>query len=268
MNGQSETKALSRLRKVCREALYIRHLSVNSPDFEKWYRDAMVAIRHTFGEDSKHISDFKKISFTRMGGLVKGRIDWNPYKHGLRSANALLESMIEEVEAFGNNTPALSIGGSQTNMINLKAAGSKVFVIHGRDEAAKSDIARFLGRLDLEPVILAEQPSGGRTIIEKVEAHDEVGYAVALLTPDDVGSRLGDDAVQPRARQNVIFELGYFIGRLGRERVCALTKGEPEIPSDYSGVVYIPMASDAWKEGLFKELKAAGFDVDANKVFG
>ena len=147
-------------------------------------------------------------------------------------------------------------------------SNAKVFLIHGRDETAKLAVARFLLQLGLEAVILEEEPSGGRTIIEKVEAHANVGYAIALLTPDDVGSRLGDDAVQPRARQNVLFELGYFIGRLGRERVCALTKGQPEIPSDYSGVVYIPMTSDAWKMGLIKELKAAGFDVDANKVFG
>ena len=115
-------------------------------------------------------------------------------------------------------------------------------------------------------MILDEQASQGKTIIEKFESHAQVRFAIALLTPDDTGSLSNDDTPRPRARQNVIFELGFFIGRLGRYRVCALTNGEVEIeiPSDYSGVVYIPMDDGGWKFGLVKELKAAGFNVDAN----
>ena len=116
-------------------------------------------------------------------------------------------------------------------------------------------------------MILAEQASRGRTIIEKFEAH-QVSFAVALLTPDDAGSlAIERTDSRPRARQNVIFELGFFIGRLGRERVRALTKGEVEIPSDYSGVEYIPLdVGGGWKLHLVRELKAAGFDVDANRA--
>lgn len=127
-------------------------------------------------------------------------------------------------------------------------------------------VARFLQQLKLEPVILAEQANRGKTIIEKFEGHGQVRFAVALLTPDDTGS-LGSDVNTPlpRARQNVIFELGFFIGCLGRNGVCALTKGEVEIPSDYSGVAYISMDDkDVWKLPLVKELKAAGIEVDAN----
>ena len=113
---------------------------------------------------------------------------------------------------------------------------------------------------------MAEQASQGSTIIEKFETHANVSFAIALLTPDDAGSLDSETAApRPRARQNVIFELGYFIGRLGRKNVCALTKGEVEIPSDYSGVVYVPLdAGEGWKIGLVKELKAAGLSVDAN----
>ena len=121
-------------------------------------------------------------------------------------------------------------------------------------------------KLELKPVILSEQSSRGRTIIEKFEKHSKVGFAIALLTPDDTGSLEGEKK-QPRARQNVIFELGFFIGRIGRERVCALSKGEVEIPSDYSGVVYIPLEdSGGWKFQLCRELKAAGYDIDANRI--
>ncbi len=145
---------------------------------------------------------------------------------------------------------------------------NKIFIVHGRDESPKSMVARFLENLGLEPVILAEQPSRGRTIIEKFEQHAQVGFAIALLTPDDAGSLQGDENnLNPRARQNVIFELGFFIGRIGRERVCALTKGDVEIPSDYAGVVYIPFDdSGGWEMRLIQELKSVGFPIDANRV--
>jgi len=130
-------------------------------------------------------------------------------------------------------------------------------------------VARFLEKLGLKPVILQEQPNEGRTIIEKFEYHADTQFAVALLTPDDAGSLQGDkNNLSPRARQNVIFELGFFIGRLGREGVCALTKGDVEIPSDYAGVVYIPLDDfDGWKQKLFQELKTTGFQLDADRAF-
>jgi len=136
----------------------------------------------------------------------------------------------------------------------------KVFVVHGHDEAAKEAAARFLEKLDLEAIILHEQASGGRTIIEKFEKYsDDVGFAVVLLTPDDFGnSQEAPDAKQPRARQNVVLELGYFLGRLTRNRVCALYKGHVELPSDIQGVVYVEMDNaGAWKTKLAQELVEA-----------
>ncbi|MEE8356570.1 MAG: nucleotide-binding protein, partial [Anaerolineales bacterium] len=100
----------------------------------------------------------------------------------------------------------------------------KIFIVHGRDEEAKDSLARFLEKLGLEVIILHEQPNQGRTIIEKFEDYSDVGFAVVLLTPDDIGGRANDLELLPRARQNVVFELGFFIGALGRERVCALHK--------------------------------------------
>ena len=131
-----------------------------------------------------------------------------------------------------------------------------VFVVHGRDARTKSLVSSFLKSIDLIPVILHEQSNKGRTIIEKFEQHADVEFAVVLLTPDDLGGpQSGDGVLEPRARQNVIFELGYFIGRLGRDRVCAITKGSVEIPSDYSGVLYIPLDDEgAWMTTLKMEL--------------
>ena len=146
--------------------------------------------------------------------------------------------------------------------------GRRVFLIHGHDLGLRETIARFLEQLDLEAVILAEQPSGGNTIIEKFEIYSDVVFAVAVLTGDDEAKPVRQDGqLRRRARQNVIFEFGYFIGRLGRNRVCALMEEGVEIPSDYSGVVYIPVDSAGmWKVLLVRELKAAGIDVDANQA--
>jgi len=141
-----------------------------------------------------------------------------------------------------------------------------VFVVHGRDEGAKQVVARFLEKLQLKPIILHELPDSGRTVIEKFERHADVAFAVVLLTPDDEGRRLsGGEELKPRARQNVVLELGYFIGKLGREKVCPLKVRSVEEPSDLHGVLYVPFdEGGAWRLTLARELKAAGMDVDLN----
>ncbi|WP_313451041.1 nucleotide-binding protein [Stutzerimonas kunmingensis] len=142
----------------------------------------------------------------------------------------------------------------------------KVFIVHGHDDGARESVARFLERIGLEAIILHEQANQGRTVIEKVVAHGDVGFAVVLLTPDDEGCAKGGTS-EPRARQNVLLELGYFIGRLGRDKVCALKRGTLEIPSDFAGVVWETMdSSGGWKQSLARELEAAGHELDWNKV--
>ncbi len=147
---------------------------------------------------------------------------------------------------------------------------SKVFVVHGHDHGARDAVARFLEKVELEAIILHEQPDQGLTIIEKFEAYaKQVGFAVVLLTPDDIGGAVITPAKSARARQNVIFELGYFVGKLGRGRACLLRKGAVEIPSDLYGVIYTELdEADGWKLKLARELNAAGLKFDANKVFG
>ena len=157
----------------------------------------------------------------------------------------------------------------EKKVLSAESKTRDVFIIHGRDDGTRETVARFISLIGLNPIILHEQPNQGQTIIEKFERYAEVAFAIALLTPDDTGGLSEDEqSLKPRARQNVIFELGYFTGKLGRHRVCALTKGPVDIPSDYYGVLYIPFdESGAWKMELVKELKNAGFDVDANLAF-
>lgn len=144
--------------------------------------------------------------------------------------------------------------------------GSKVFLVLGHDDGMKETVARFLERLNLEVVILHERPSEGRTIIEKLEAQSKgVGFTVVLLTPDDIGRSVEEAEEQSRARQNVILEMGYFIGKLGRSRVAALYIKDVELPSDYDGVLYTPMDDrDGWRLRLAREIQAAGLPVDLN----
>jgi hypothetical protein len=145
----------------------------------------------------------------------------------------------------------------------------KVFIVHGRNDALKNAVAHLISRLGLEPVILHEQANKGRTIIEKFLDHSDVGFAVVLLTADDKGGLAGDspDKYKLRARQNVIMELGFFLGRLGRERVAAIFDSGVEMPSDYSGVVFLPYDdAGTWQFSLAKEIRAAGTPVDLNKL--
>lgn len=142
----------------------------------------------------------------------------------------------------------------------------RVFIVHGHDEAARETVARFLQWIGFETIILHEQANRGRTVIEKFEAHSDVGFAVILLTPDDIGAKAGDVPI-PRARQNVILEWGYFIGQLGRSHVCALKKGNVEMPSDTLGVVWESFDDHgAWKNKLARELAEVGFEIDWQRV--
>jgi len=177
---------------------------------------------------------------------------------------ALLEQAIESLqERLAEATP---LSAADATHANKTSKIRKVFVVHGHDEGAREAVARFLEKIGFEAIILHEKANQGRTVIEKVEAHSGVGFAVVLLTPDDEGCLKGG-IPQPRARQNVLLELGYFIGRLGRNHVCALKRGDVEIPSDFGGVISEPFdTSGGWKQALARELEAAGFDIDWNHV--
>jgi predicted nucleotide-binding protein len=142
----------------------------------------------------------------------------------------------------------------------------KVFIVHGRDNEAKQEVSRFIERLGLVAIILHEQASSGMTIIEKIEHYsNDADFALVLYTPCDHGRGVHESNIPPknRARQNVVFEHGYLMAKLGRENVCSLVKGEIETPNDISGVVYVPLDElGAWKNEVAKELKACGYAIN------
>jgi len=177
-----------------------------------------------------------------------------------------LESLYERLELIPELNPLVNT--TVKAPVQNVAALNKVFIVHGHDNAAKQSAARFIEKLGLEAIIFHEQEDLGDTIIEKLDRVSNVGYAIILLTPDDLGhAKNTPEKAQHRARQNVIFEWGYFISKLGRKNVFALLKDDVEMLSDLQGVLYTKMdEEEAWKFKLAKEMRAAGFDIDLNKI--
>lgn len=155
-----------------------------------------------------------------------------------------------------------------TNGATKDSDPTRIFIVHGHDESAQNKAARFVEKLGFEAIILHEKASSGRTIIEKIEHYSNVAFAIVLYTPDDVGNvKTEAENLNVRARQNVVFEHGYLVGKLGRENVTALVDGSLELPNDISGVVYIRLdEASAWQLQLAKEMKQSGYDIDMNKL--
>lgn len=207
-----------------------------------------------------------------LGGLLMKNVDpftcifEPPYR---QSVVPILIDCIDEAIGVYESNPEIFKEKKETEIVSEKTTKSnRIFVVHGRDNELKETTARFLEKLNLVPVILHEQTNKGKTIIEKFEEYSDVGFAIVLMTPDDVGHITDKkEDWKHRARQNVVFELGYFIGKLGRMNVAAIVKSDIEIPTDISGVVYIGVDnSEMWKLLLAKEIKAAGIEIDLNKL--
>jgi predicted nucleotide-binding protein len=176
-------------------------------------------------------------------------------------------------------TGKLVIGGKQTAISEAvakfskgdavpvgQAKGQEIFVVYGHDTAARDELELMLRRMGLNPIIFANLPGAGETIIEKLESYigqnGKAAYACVLVTPDDEGFKVGEaDKKKYRARQNVVLELGMVLASLGRKRVAILRKKTVDQPSDIDGLVYIPFDEkvEEIKVHVFKELEAAGF---------
>ncbi|HCT7575864.1 TPA: nucleotide-binding protein [Enterobacter cloacae] len=148
-----------------------------------------------------------------------------------------------------------NVGMSQYN-------NQQVFIVHGHDEITRLQVEDFLRSINIEPIVLSQQPSSGKTIIEKIEHYSNVGFGVVLYTECDIGAKKDSLVYKHRARQNVVFEHGFLIGKLTRNRVAALVKGNVETPNDISGVVYISIdESERWKNELTQEMRVVGYNI-------
>lgn len=245
------------------DALINHNVRASAPAFEAWHTKAERFLISKFGSKSL---EHKKFSTTHFSPLLWGykseeeevreSIHW--CAEGLRSCKAVfsvyLEDMIEPEQERANES-----------IISCPLSMEKIFIVHGHDGELKQTVARVIEKQGIEAIILAEQANRGRTIIEKFEDYADVGSAICLFTSDDLGRAKKATDDQPRARQNVVLETGYFMGKLGRDHVVLLADSGVEMPSDLSGVVYTNTGD--WKVELLKELKAMGYIVDFNKLF-
>ena len=270
------TAGIERLKKRTEEVERVEPRSVtdqhNTPDLDALEAAIDESLVRTFGADTldyeryKSAAEFDRGPYNYAYEVQPHEFQASIARSRSRSIAILMQAIKSLEEQLGEHGQFPASGDSTAD--EGVSRSRKVFIVHGHEGEPREALSGFLRKIEFIPVILHEQSNQGRTIIEKFEAHADVAFAVVLLTPDDVGGAKGSE-LKPRARQNVILELGYFIGKLGRRNVCAIKLGELEIPSDILGVVWTPFDEHgAWKTALAKELRDAGHDIDWNKVMG
>jgi predicted nucleotide-binding protein len=234
-----------------------------------WKTVTRDVLSRAFGASSPNVASVMRVgtyAFALGGGNEQ---EWERQRaEDMTTRLEIIDGLIELLESNSTLEKSSSLSAiSDTD--EFKPSSNHVFLVHGHDEAAIHETARFLESLEQQVTILREQPNSGRTIIEKFVDFSDVAFAIVLLTGDDRGGKFDDgyDNQKPRARQNVILELGFFLGKLGRKRVCALYQEGVDIPSDYSGVLFVPLdINGAWRLNLARELKAVGLHIDMNKA--
>lgn len=252
----------AKLQKMLNEIklLISKRSTTSDIDFTTWRNKVQLFLANKFGEKSLEYKKFSNIGFYEIDygekyGLGKTVDQVEVCKKGLMIAEGMLKTILEDIEGFQNN---------QIKKKDSQLSYKRIFIVHGHDGELKEAVARIIEKQNIEAVILGEKANQGRTIIEKFENYSDVGGAICLFTADDIGCEKSKSDGHPRARQNVVFEAGYFMGKLGRNHVVLLADSGVEMPSDLSGVVYTNTAN--WQFELLKELNAMGYKVDMNKL--
>lgn len=226
----------------------------STPGFQAWFAEAERFLIKRFGEDS---FEYKKLKGTRFmpAAYITDADVVRKCKEGLVATKLIFNTYLAEMNEAPMKSPTIQ------NNIDF----DKIFIVHGHDSGLKHEVARLVEKQNLTAVILSEQANKGKTIIEKFGEYSDVSGAICLFTADDFGHAKADANEQSRARQNVVLETGYFMGKLGRNRTVILADDGIEMPSDLSGVVYTNTVN--WQIDLLKDLKAMGYNVDFNKLF-
>lgn len=221
-------------------------------DFLAWHQECKRFLTNTYGADSMELKNFLSTRF-ETAIINKEQEIW-ACKNGLEIVKTTFETLLNE----------LSEEISSNNELNISDNKNKVFVVHGHDSELKYQVSYLLRKIGLTPIVLHEQTNSSRTIIEKIEKYgNDAGVAIVLFTPDDFGNVKSEEDSKPRARQNVVFEAGYFMGLLGRERTILVVSDKSiELPGDLQGVVY----SEISELNIARELKAMGLNVNLNDL--
>jgi predicted nucleotide-binding protein len=240
---------------------------ITSAANQTWEIVTREVISKAFGPESPNVGsvmDVGRYAFMFADNVTEAQWEQQRFEN-LTTRLEIIDGLIELLNAHADLTET----GASDNSTKQRNMSNRFFLVHGHNELSIQETARFLEKFDLDVILLREQANSGRTIIEKFVDFSDVGFSVVLLTGDDRGGsqKIPYDQQKKRARQNVILELGFFLGKLGRKRVCALYEEGVEIPSDYDGVIFVPLDKNgAWHLPLAKELKAAGLSIDLNKI--
>ena len=252
-------------------------------EFQDWKLKAARFLSHYFGTQSIEMEQFRKTQFHPIFDYDDESKCIECCKKGLEATKRVFETYLDDISTDmldkaeksmqqklkemrqWQHEDMLLANISQRTLMTKTKEYKKVFIVHGHDNALKQEVARMVEKQGLETIILSEQANRGKTIIEKFEEHSDVGAAICLFTGDDYGKAKDATSENLRARQNVVFEAGYFMGKLGRGNVILIASPDIEIPSDLQGVVYTN--KDMWQTDVLRELKAIGYNVDFNKLF-
>ena len=229
---------------------------------DKYVSKTELYIKKCFGKESDYIEKLKSISFIPFVFTpdMPDSDYYRAFERGKKELVNLVKNMIEDI--------TLTID-EHNSKDSAPATLGNVFVVHGHDTILRDAVELFLLKIGYNPIILCEEPSKGNTIIEKIEEYTKNNcYAIVLYTPCDLGREKDETDLKQRARQNVVFEHGYLLSKLGRDHVCALTREGVELPGDFSGVIYVNYddKKQPWKNRIAKEMEAVGMKIQWSKI--
>lgn len=229
-----------------------KRVTRENSEFVEWHTKTKRLLARLFGDNSDEYNEFKKTIFTlgvySLGTPVERFI--SACKRDLEKTRSVFKGYIEDLK------------DDETTSKNSVIKTNSIFLVHGHDGELKQEVARMIEKQGIKAIILSEQTNQGKTIIEKLEENRDVSAAICLFTKDDLC--ISGNNETRRARQNVVFETGYFIGKLSRKNVICICEKDVELPSDMDGVVYTD--KNSWDIKLLKELKSIGFSIDLNKL--
>lgn len=250
-----------------RNVVNIEEFNRLKDDYDDWDDYNLEFLKHSFNnENNEYLKNYDETYsslYTALGGNQSPAEELKRFKENIYKKIKVLKQLKNKTVFLKQHAKVTPTESTKINELDK----TKVFIVHGHDEEAKTKTARFVEKLGFEAIILHEKASGSKTIIEKIEEYSNVGFGIILYTPCDKGAKQTDNNLKSRARQNVVFEHGFLIGKIGRDKVCALIKGDIETPNDISGVIYIKMdLADAWRYAIADEMKNAGYAVDKNRI--
>lgn len=253
-----------KLKKLYNEidSLILKEVTPNEGDFITWYTKAEKLIAVKYGINSE-FADFRNTISKLKNDMFIRTHEENVIacKESLKYTKAKFKAYLENMKEDGEED---NLENKKNTLKKKEMDLSKIFIVHGHNGEFKQSVARLIEQQQIKPIILSEQANNGLTIIDKFEKNSDVAAAICLFTPDDEGKAKNDKKYMERARQNVVFETGYFMGKLGRQNIILLVDGEIEMPSDLSGVVYTNNKNWQWE--MFRELKAIGYSIDMNRM--